>query len=156
MTVIIFDNPGELSPKQKGKDKLLKDFKKDQINKKLDYLINRKGVYLIDVDGKKYVGSAYGMKGIYGRWNQYINYFNPDSESKRDSNNSQRRIGEKLRDFHQGKNFQKISFKVLEYFEESTSDEEIIDFETKSKKDYKSYHVQTGNKDASANGLNMN
>ncbi|MGO3605288.1 MAG: hypothetical protein ACTIN8_01350, partial [Pseudolactococcus laudensis] len=63
-----------------------------------------------------------------------INYFNPDSESKRDSNNSQRRIGEKLRDFHQGKNFQKISFEVLEYFEESTSDEEIIDFETKSKK----------------------
>ena len=38
MTGIIFDNPGELSPKQKGKDKLLKDFKKDQINKKLDYL----------------------------------------------------------------------------------------------------------------------
>ena len=96
------------------------------------------------------------MKGIYSRWNQYINYFNPDSESKRDSNNSQRRIGEKLRDFHQGKNFQKISFEVLEYFEESTSDEEIIDFEIKSKKDYKSYHVQTGNKDASANGLNMN
>ena len=30
MTGIIFDNPGELSPKQKGKDKLLKDFKHDK------------------------------------------------------------------------------------------------------------------------------
>ena len=45
---------------------------------------------------------------------------------------------------------------MLNYFEESTSDEEIIDFETKSKKDSKSYHIQTGNKDASVNGLNMN
>ena len=34
-----------------------------------------KGVYLIvdTTDGKQYIGSAYGDKGIFGRWSEYVN-----------------------------------------------------------------------------------
>ncbi len=129
---IVFDKPEDLRSLTPENSKQLKKLKK----------VTAKGVYLITIDDKEYILSAYGKKGLYGKWNQYINYFKPDSVSKKDSE----KIKVELRDFHKG-NFNEISFKVLEM---------IVDSETKSKEYNKSYHVQTGNKDASANGLNMN
>lgn len=106
MTGIIFDKPDELNsltPKNEAY---------------LDSLKNKVGVYLITINNsKKYVGSAYGEEGLYGRWKQYINYFKPDSKSLKDSKRSKKNIGEELRGFHKG-NFKEISFEVLETISE--------------------------------------
>lgn len=47
------------------------------LNDRADWKVtleNAKGIYLISDDstGKRYVGSAYGDQGIWGRWSQYI------------------------------------------------------------------------------------
>jgi len=40
-----------------------------------DYLSNRSGVYLIldESSGQQYIGSAYGVSGFWGRWQEYAN-----------------------------------------------------------------------------------
>lgn len=101
--IIQFNSPEELSQLSDENKAVLKRLKN----------ITAKGVYLITIDDKKYVGSAYGKSGFYERWHDYISYFKPDSLAIKDSKASKQKIGAELRQYYKG-NFQTISFKVLE------------------------------------------
>ncbi len=82
-----------------------------------DYLTNRSGVYLIldKSDGQQYIGSAYGVQGFWGRWQDYA--------TTGDGGNK----GLKNKDFN---NFQfSILFETLNTIDK----EKIIDIESKFK-----------------------
>lgn len=106
-----------------GLEKVLQD----EECKKL--LINTKAVYLLTdkKNGMLYVGSAYGAKMLFGRWNQYMNSLKNDSDKLN-------HFGVKIK--KKGKDYIKdnIYFSILETFDPITSDEVIIKCENWWKK----------------------
>lgn len=84
-----------------------------------------KGIYMI-VDGntgKLYVGSAYGTKGIWGRWNSYANTYHGENYELK-----------KLYEEHGGKYFHNFKYLILQILPTKVSDKEIIEIEAKYKK----------------------
>ena len=90
-------------------------------------LESRKGVYLITdkKTGKLYVGSAYGDKGILGRWETYLNsgFDSDEKENGKYPNKKLRELVEKKSIKYIQDNFQ---YSILETFTEDVPDEYII------------------------------
>lgn len=85
-----------------------------------------KGVYLI-VDttkggGKQYIGSAYGDKGIWGRWSDYVNTHHGGNKELI-----------KLLNDHPER-YKKFRFTILKIFSEGASEKEVRDAEDLYKK----------------------
>ena len=80
-------------------------------------LENQKGVYLITdtSNGKKYVGSAYGMNMILGRWKAYVNSGHGGNEGLK-----------QLPVDHIKKHFK---YSILDIYKPTTDDQIIIDRE---------------------------
>lgn len=79
-----------------------------------------KGVYLIvdTTDGKQYIGSAYGDKGIFGRWSEYVN-------THHGGNIELIKLLQK-----EPERYKKFRFTILKIFSEGASDKEVLDAET--------------------------
>lgn len=79
-----------------------------------------KGVYLIvdTTDGKQYIGSAYGDKGILGRWMSYV-------KTHHGGNKELIRLLDEAPE-----RYKKFRFTILKIFSEGASDKEVIDAET--------------------------
>ena len=84
-------------------------------------LQNIKGVYLIvdNTNGKKYVGSAYGRSGLWGRWSCYMNTGQGYNDELTDLIN------------RKGIEFARQNFRMtlLEYFLPKTTEEVVIERE---------------------------
>ena len=85
-------------------------------------LENAKGIYLItdDSTGMRYVGSAYGDQGIWGRWSEYI-YNGHGGNVGLDFLNE----GENI-DYYR----RNLKFALLQHFSDYESKEEILDRES--------------------------
>ena len=78
-----------------------------------------KGIYLIvdTSDGKQYIGSAFGEKGILGRWIEYVN-------SHHGGNKELIKLLE-----HHPERYKKFRFTILKIFSEGASVKEVTDAE---------------------------
>lgn len=85
-------------------------------------LENMKGVYVITdkSNGKQYVGSAYGQRGIWSRWSEYVG-------SGHGNNDELAELIEKYGIGYAAKNFQ---FALLELFPMKRDDDSIIERES--------------------------
>ena len=81
-----------------------------------------KGVYVITdkSNGKQYVGSAYGQRGIWSRWSEYVG-------SGHGNNDELAELIEKYGIGYAAKNFQ---FALLELFPMKRDDDSIIERES--------------------------
>lgn len=90
-------------------------------------LKSRKGVYLITdtKTGKLYVGSAYGDKGILGRWNTYLTsgFDRDEKENGKYPNKELKELVDNYGISYIQENFQ---YSILETFTDDVSDEYII------------------------------
>ncbi len=90
-------------------------------------LNSRKGVYLITdtKTGKLYVGSAYGDKGILGRWNTYLTsgFDRDEKENGKYPNKELKELVDNYGISYIQENFQ---YSILETFTDDVSDEYII------------------------------
>lgn len=78
-----------------------------------------KGVYLIidTTDGKQYIGSAYGEKGIFGRWSEYVN-------THHGGNAEFIKLLKK-----EPERYRKFRFTILKIFSEGATVKEVLDAE---------------------------
>ena len=96
-----------------------------------------KGIYMI-IDGntgKLYVGSAYGTDGIWGRWASYVETCHGGNYEL-----------EKLYNENGEEYFNKFKYLILQILPVKTSDQEVLNIETKYKKRFLTREF----------GLNMN
>lgn len=96
-----------------------------------------KGIYMI-IDGntgKLYVGSAYGTDGIWGRWASYVETCHGGNYELK-----------KLYDENGEEYFNKFKYLILQILPVKTSDQEVLNIETKYKKRFLTREF----------GLNMN
>lgn len=103
----------------------LKEIVEDDINYELwqAALSNVKGVYLIldTASGKQYVGSAYGDRGILGRWECYVNSFHGNNKLMKETICA---YPERYKYFR---------FSILQIFSKSTMDSLIVHAESQWK-----------------------
>lgn len=78
-----------------------------------------KGVYLIidTTDGRQYIGSAYGEKGIFGRWSEYVN-------THHGGNAEFIKLLKK-----EPERYRKFRFTILKIFSEGATVKEVLDAE---------------------------
>lgn len=90
-------------------------------------LKSRKGVYLITdtKTGKLYVGSAYGDKGILGRWNTYLTS-GFDRDEKENGKYPNKKLKELVDNYGISYIQENFQYSILETFTDDVSDEYII------------------------------
>jgi hypothetical protein len=92
-----------------------------------------KGIYMIfDIsNGKKYIGSAYGAQGIYGRWKEYLENGYDESEEESGIYYPNKQLKQIVNDPSRGINYIKNNFiySILEVLPTSYSNEKVIERE---------------------------
>jgi hypothetical protein len=94
-----------------------------------DVLQNQQGVYLLidRSNGKKYVGSATGSDGIYGRWRDYVKSKNHAEENDSGEHSGGNKLLKELGGEHIANNF---SYIILEVFSHKIEAKRIYDRES--------------------------